>query len=277
MEHQNRLSPPAYVGWVLDYIQENLGGDLSLAALAERSGVSPYHFHRQFRALVGESLKQYVRRLRLERAAIRLRHTRRPVTDLAFEVGYETHEAFTRAFRSRFGMSPSQYRSEHPPALAAPGVQVQIARVPPRLIAFVRHVGPYDQAASAFDALRSWAASRGLDGGATLGVYWDDQRITAPEHTRCDVALAVHDGVVAEAGVGVRYLRGGDYAVVCHHGSPQERRHAYDFVYATWLPAIGREPAIAPPFEEYEPPASSEGHQEPLTRIHVPVALVETA
>src|SRR5687768_15821101 len=92
------------------FIQEHLDEDLSLERLARLAHFSPFHFHRLFRALVGEGVYEYVRRLRLERAAVLLKSTDRDVTAVAFDAGYETHEAFTRAFRRHFGLAPSRYR-----------------------------------------------------------------------------------------------------------------------------------------------------------------------
>ncbi len=83
---------------------------LSLDELASVAHFSPYHFHRVFRGMVGETVAEHVRRLRLERAARHLIYTRRSVTDLAFDAGYETMESFIRAFRKRFGYAPSCYR-----------------------------------------------------------------------------------------------------------------------------------------------------------------------
>src|SRR6266700_2976443 len=105
------------------FIQGHLDEDLSLDRLARVAHFSPFHFHRIFRALGGEAVSEYVRRLRLEAAAFVLSSTDRPVTVVAFDAGYGTHEAFTRAFRQMFGVSPSQYRAgrrgpvSHPPGL----------------------------------------------------------------------------------------------------------------------------------------------------------------
>src|SRR5262245_62376267 len=93
------------------FIEEHLEEELGLDRLARVAHFSPFHFHRLFRALVGEAVSEYVRRLRLEAAAVLLKTTGRPVTQVAFDAGYTTHEAFTRAFRLMFGVSPSQYRA----------------------------------------------------------------------------------------------------------------------------------------------------------------------
>ena len=267
-EHRSR------VAGALDYIQDNLAGDLSLDRLAGRAGVSPYHFHRLFKAMVGEPPKKYVRRLRLEHAAVRLKHTNRSVTGVAFEAGYETHEAFTRAFKSRFGASPRRFRSRAGGSGRA-SLRARIVELPSQQIAYVRHVGPYDQASGAFDRLIAWAAQRGLlDEASVLGVYWDDQSITAPRHTRCDAALSVEAGVASEGDIRVRALPGGDYAVVRHEGRYQAQalRRIYELVYGSWLPAIGREPADAPPFEVYRTPSQGPEFPSLVTSVHVPLA-----
>ncbi len=85
---------------VLTHIQEHLDAPLVLSDLAALAHFSPFHFHRVFRGMVGESVLQHVRRLRLERAAMQLKTTADSVTSIALDAGYEAHEAFTRAFRS---------------------------------------------------------------------------------------------------------------------------------------------------------------------------------
>jgi AraC family transcriptional regulator len=83
---------------------------LDLPSLAREAALSPLHFHRVFRGMVGETPLELHRRLRLERAAFELTTGDAPVTRIAFDAGYETHEAFTRAFRLAFACSPSELR-----------------------------------------------------------------------------------------------------------------------------------------------------------------------
>src|SRR5215472_11822474 len=87
---------------VLVHIQKSLDSPVSLEELAAIASFSPFHFHRIFRGMVGESVKEHVRRLRLERAAAQLRAGRASVTEIAFEAGYSSHESFTRAFGMMF-------------------------------------------------------------------------------------------------------------------------------------------------------------------------------
>lgn len=99
---------------VLVYLQAHLDEVVSLEELAHVAHFSPYHFHRIFRGMVGESVKEHVRRLRLERAAHRLKFTDTPVTRIALDAGYVAHEGFTRAFGTVFGQSPSEFRTAPP-------------------------------------------------------------------------------------------------------------------------------------------------------------------
>jgi AraC family transcriptional regulator len=93
--------------------------NVPLDVLAARAGWSPFHFHREFRRIVGETPKQYMLRLRLERAAARLATGAEPVVSIAADAGFASHEVFTRAFRRQFGVTPSAYRRDA--AVAAAG------------------------------------------------------------------------------------------------------------------------------------------------------------
>src|SRR5436190_17425253 len=100
---------------VLAHVEAHLCEPLSVTALAEVAGLSPYHFSRAFTARLGESVMGYVRERRLEKAVIRLMGARPPaLIELAFDSGFESQEAFTRAFRRRFGVPPGQFRRELP-------------------------------------------------------------------------------------------------------------------------------------------------------------------
>ena len=95
---------------LLREVRSGLDGDVSLGALAARSGWSSFHFHRAFRRMVGETPKAYTQRLRLDRAAARLATGADRVVDVALDSGFSSQEVFTRAFTRRYGRSPDRYR-----------------------------------------------------------------------------------------------------------------------------------------------------------------------
>lgn len=103
-------TPLRQVQPALAFAVNNLDEDLSLDALAERTRLSAYHLHRVFAATLGETPKQFTLRLRLGRATAMLLSERETVLDIALACGFRSHEVFCRAFRRRFGMSPSAYR-----------------------------------------------------------------------------------------------------------------------------------------------------------------------
>jgi len=95
---------------VMQYIREHINEPLNREMLAEIAGFSVPHFHRVFTAHVGESAASYVRRLRMERAGRKLRMGAVDITEVALAAGYDTHAAFSKAFKQQFGLSPSEFR-----------------------------------------------------------------------------------------------------------------------------------------------------------------------
>jgi len=95
---------------VMRYIREHISEPLDRETLAAVAGFSVPHFHRVFTAHVGENAIGYVRRLRLERAARKLRMGAVDITEVALAAGYDTHAAFSKAFKQQFGLSPSEFR-----------------------------------------------------------------------------------------------------------------------------------------------------------------------
>jgi AraC family transcriptional regulator len=271
------------------HIEEHLDEELVLEKLARLAHFSPYHFHRVFRALVGETVGEHVRRLRLERAALRLSSTDRPVVQVAFDAGYGTHEAFSRAFRQHFGVSPTEFRNhkrglvkfpalamEIPPMTeptAMTGYEVRLVDRPPQRVAFLRHLGSYDQVGPTFGRLMAWAGPRGVFGPQTqiLGVCHDDPKLTPADKLRYDCCVTVPAHVQPEGDVGVMTLESGPHAVITHKGPYAQLGQAYDRLYGAWLPTSGQEPRHAPPFEVYLNTPREVAPEDLLTEVYLPL------
>ena len=95
---------------VQKYVREHTAEELNREVLAAVAGFSVPHFHRIFTAHVGENIASYVRRVRLERAGRKLRMGAVDITEVALAAGYDTHAAFSKAFKQHFGLSPSEFR-----------------------------------------------------------------------------------------------------------------------------------------------------------------------
>ncbi|MCH9681587.1 MAG: AraC family transcriptional regulator [Deltaproteobacteria bacterium] len=222
---------------VVDHVQAHLDDELQPEDLAQRAGLSLHHFHRVFRGLTGESVMGFVRRLRLERAAQRLRFGDRPVTEVAFGSGYGSHEAFTRAFRSRFGQSPSDYRSTARVALGSTPA-VEFREQPAKRCLARRHVGPYQDCGQAWDALmdKGGVLAAQLRQGEGFGLCYDDPEVTPASRLRYDACLALPESlgeVPCPDGCVFRTVPGGRYAVTTHAGS-------FDTIFETYVGFIGR-------------------------------------
>lgn len=282
---------------VLVYIQQHLDEVLPLEELAGVAHYSPYHFHRVFRGMVGESVQEHIRRLRLERAAMYLKHSDRTVVAIALEAGYETHESFTRAFGSLFGCSPTQFRAGYRAALQEATVHYQdqgnlshfslntgeyamdvtIKTLKPLRVAFVRHVGPYNEVGKAWDTLCMMLGKEGLlgPGAKFIGVCYDDPEVTPPDKIRYDACVTVDDSYQAEGPVGVQTLAGGDYAVTTHCGPYERLNETYSELFGQWLPQSPYDLRSEPGLEFYLNDPGSAAPEELLTDIYAPITQVK--
>ncbi len=282
---------------VLIYIQQHLDDSLGLEELAKVAHFSPYHFHRVFRGMIGESLQKHVRRLRLERAAHRLKNTGQSVTTIALEAGYESHEAFTRTFRSMFDDSPTGFRDKVQPlafkqvgasihyvANGALGgfesvsygenkMDVKVETIDPMRVIFMRHTGPYDQVGDTWMSLYSWAGPRGFVGPTSIafGVVYDDPDVTPPERLRCDACIIVDRVVEPEGAVALQQIAGGAYAVTRHVGPYSEFSITYARLFGEWLPKSGREVRSAPALEFYRNAPMNTKPEDLITDIYIPL------
>lgn len=283
---------------VLVHIQRHLDDEISLDDLADVACFSPYHFHRIFSGMVGESVKEHIRRLRLERAAQRLRFTGQPIVDIALGAGYDAHEAFTRAFRQMFDESPQEFRKRHRPLAYGPtrtGVhfsadgtvgdfdpvqrggtfEARIETLPATRLAFVRHTGPYNQVGGAWRRLMAWAGPRGLFGASLrlIGVVHDDPEITAPERVRYDAGLVVGEQVAPEGEIGVQTIEEGRFAVARHKGPYDTLGATYVRLCGEWAPRAGHELRSAPALELYLNSPGMTAPENLLTDVYVPVVV----
>ena len=107
-----RLEYDKRVNRVIDHVRAHLAEPLTLADLARVAAFSPFHFHRVFRAITGETLFGFIQRVRVERAAAALigRHDA-SVLEIALDHGFASAATFARAFRTHFGMSATRWRA----------------------------------------------------------------------------------------------------------------------------------------------------------------------
>ncbi len=207
-------------------LEARIAEDVALEEVAAAAFLSPFHFHRLFRGLTGETVGAYVRRLRLERAAYRLSQTEDDILAIALDVGYGSHEAFSRAFQRQFGTNPSVFRKERiamtttsKPTTSEP-IDVRIETRPACTVAAVRHVGPYTAVGDTWGALMKWGWSKMMFGKLeTFGLCHDDPDVTPAEKLRYDACMVVKPGTKVKGDVQLTDLPAGAFAVTTHRGA----------------------------------------------------------
>ncbi len=248
---------------VTEYIYAHLDAELDLATLAEVAALSPWHWHRIWQAVYGESVVQTVKRLRLQRAAADLVHNSMSLDDVWPRAGYGSAAAFTRAFKDAYGLPPAEYRKSGSHTrftlqFAPKGVvtmhDVSIRKLAPATLAVVPHRGSYMEIGRAFETLFGVLGARGLlrPGLCMKGLYYSDPTSVPEAELRSAAGILVPDDAFpVEAPLERTELRGGDYAVLRHKGPYSDMKPAYDWLFGTWLVQSGREAADAPVFEDY--------------------------
>ena len=223
-------------------LERELDRDVSLDALASRFGASKFHFHRAFSGSFGETPKKHVERLRLEKAAFALAVTDSPVVDIAFAVGFNNPETFSRNFKKFIGYSPSGYREMAKAAQAErlknvdfftnDNYELSRARfvtMPATPVLAARKIGQYARVNRDFGGdtdpwreLADWATRNGIaTTPLNIGIFYDDPTMTPEALTRCDVCVAVERPLELREGDAIRCMpfAGGLYGFVDYVGT----------------------------------------------------------
>ena len=242
---------------VIDFIGKHLDEELELDELCRIACFSKYHFHRLFTAYTGLPLMNYIKWLRLKRAAHQLIvHKEETIINIALDAGFESHESFSRAFKQVCGQSPSEFRRkanwgsfENPPqAIHIKGekiVTITIKELPAKRVAVMEHHGDPMRLSDTLDKLITWAKSQPINlkpkAGEAFGFGYHDPREVKPEEFRFDLALSVPQDFKLNDQVIERTLPAGRYAVTMHKGSRDNIGDTIYSIYRDWLPQSGEE------------------------------------
>ena len=249
---------PERIQRVVDYLAEHLDEALDLETLARVAHFSPYHFHRIYRALLGETVNDTVRRLRLHRSAIDLLDRDLGIERTARRAGYASQAAFTRAFRAEYGEPPARYRvarraTELDQERNLTTYRVETATLPKLRVAAIEHRGDYQLTSKAFERLMTVAATTGLltPDTRTIGIYRDDPVSVPQDELKSTACITVPDDWAPSGELIEAHIEGGRYARIVHTGPYTELKTGYDWLYQTWLPNSAEEPRNLPCLEEY--------------------------
>lgn len=228
------------------YIQKNLDEELTLEKISRVACISCFHFHRIFRAFTGESLNHYIRRLRMEKAAGRLKYSEDLITEVALDSGYQTPASFTRAFQQTMGTTPTTYRSTKTKNVNRNQTTGEMKMIAPEVIEmpdlqvlFVRREGSYQNSPKeAWTALLQFASDHHLDLSKQrrFSIALDDPNITGEDHLRFDACITAPKEILGQGEVCLQTLHGGKYAVFVHKGPYEDLESTFDTIFREWYP-----------------------------------------
>ncbi|NDW18433.1 AraC family transcriptional regulator [Dysgonomonas sp. 216] len=268
---------------VIEHIGRNLDREITLNELSEVSNFSPFHFHRIFRAIIGEPIGAFVVRMRVETAARLLRYTSLPVQDIAYSVGYNTPSSLTKVFRQFYNISPNDYRNNKSYTIMKPlQLNPDINLKAPKIVEqeeknaiYVRLQGNYQSVdyCGAFNKLWAFVKENKLfsAGIEHVTLSHDDPKVTETDKLRTDVCLVVHKPAKPQGEVGVRTIPGGKFAVFTYVGPYSNLYTVFDTIYRKWLPESGYQVRMEQGFERYLNNPDKTEESKLKTEIYIPI------
>ncbi|WP_281629506.1 GyrI-like domain-containing protein [Vibrio sp. St2] len=241
VDYKKRLTP------VIRYLEKHFNQPLNLPEVAALANLSPYHFHRTFKAVQGETLADYIRRLRLAAAADDLFKSKQPILNIALEYGFSSSQSLAKAFKQHYGVTPTEFRdcenyqefsklarnskightlrkngnegeSGDPYTGSEPTMwskTMEIQKFEATKLAYIRVTGPYGEGyQEPSSRLYQWAGMKGLAENTCIFIFHDNPEITPNDKCRTDICLMVPEDTEVPGNIELQDFPGGDYAVM---------------------------------------------------------------
>lgn len=299
----------ARINRVMDYVSNNLDKMIDLSVMADIASFSPYHFHRIFTFITGETPNNFVSRIRIEKAASLLwDRPKESISEIALQCGFINISSFSRTFKSYFGLNAKEFRkldkaiylkdgiryskngkqvskigkdkqevnyqlcSVEPNKLIIMDTKIEIKQMPALNLIYCRHIGAFDKIGQTYEKLFKWAEPRGLITSATktVTVYHDDPAITSVEKVRQDACITVDKDVKVEGEIGKLTLPAGKYAVGRFEIGATEFEKAWNTIWS-WLTQSGYQPGEGATYELYHNDPTKEPGDKFILDICFPV------
>lgn len=305
----SRQEYTARINRVMDYIGKNINQVIDLSVMADIASFSPYHFHRIFTFITGETPNNFVSRIRLERAASLLQDsTKDTISEIAFRCGFINVSSFSRAFKSFFGVSAKEFRRLDKAIYIKNGIRysknckpiskigkniqqvneqicsvelneliimdtkIEIKQMPELNLIYCRHMGAFNKIGQAYKKLFKWAVPRGLvtSSTKTVTVYHDDPAVTGVEKVRQDASIIVEKDVKVEGEIGKSTVSAGKYAIGHFEIKETEFELAWNTM-CSWLTESGYQPGEGSTYELYHNDYNEHPEHKFIVDICIPV------
>jgi len=266
-----KLLNPYYIKRInkaIDFLEENLDRKLSLEEVANEAMFSKFHFHRIFKAVTNETLNNYIKRLKLERACrILVAGTDDSITELAYKLGYHSVTGFSRDFQEFYGVSPSYVKTtKQRPTERVIDLSkeidlsfLEVETLPEFNVLYQRVADGYNppQIQKAFSDLYEFAVSNKLVDSISqvIGVGYDDPDFTPANKCRYDACIIFNEKhkLSNDLPFNRKVIKGGDYALFSFTGKAKDFHTAWDVIFKDWLVNSNYLPDDKPHMEMYLP------------------------
>jgi len=268
---------------VIEHINNNLDKKLSVTDLALISNFSPFHFHRIMKGLLGEPIGNFITRTRVETAARLIRYTNIEIQDIAYRVGYDSPSSLNKIFKQYYNVSPSEYRNNKNITIMRPALNnyniklkdPKIVELSDRQVIYINIIGEYGNENYNNTWTKLWLFvkenklfSRGIE---SIGLSYDDPKVTESDKCRYDACLTISKAVKASGEIGVKSIDGGKYAVFMFKGSYDKLGEVYDFIFGSWLVDSDYELRDVPVMEKYLNNPNRTSPEKLKTEIYLPI------
>lgn len=266
---------------VIDYIEEHLNEKLTLIELARVAMFSKYHFHRIFKIVSGETLNNYIKRLKMEKAYRQIQSgLKTNISEIADEFGYQSTANFSRDFREYFGIAPSEAKNAKSKPIERKlnntnNVSITfkgIENIPDKKLLYKRVNTGYNTEiiSTAFNELYQFAIENNLLQSIEqiIGIGYDDPDYTPVDKCRYDACITLNSKVnfPKQNNFNRKILKGGKYAVFLFEGQKEQFFAAWDIIFKEWVLNSKYVPLDRPHLEMYLP---SDAHENGIYKANL--------
>lgn len=294
-EYRNRINR------VFEFIDENLDSDLSLKAIAEIAFFSPFHFHRIFKFITGETLNEYVTRRRIEKSALELLHKSLTTSEIAYKFGFSDNSSFSKTFKKYYGISPTEFRRQNPNRLSKirqleskngleypdydkyiciidqlknwikMNAKIEIIKMPKMDLAYVSCIGSQN-IEEAYGKLIQWSAPQGLMNEQTkmVTIYHDSFKVTETDKVRMSAAILIKTPIKVTGEIGLTTIEAGKFIVGNFEIGLDEFEKSWTGLFL-WMNENGYKKADRNPFEIYHNNLNEHPERKAIVDFYIPI------
>ncbi|KAA5820416.1 AraC family transcriptional regulator [Algibacter amylolyticus] len=295
-DYKNRINR------VFEFIDKNLESDLSLNTVSEIAFFSPFHFHRVFKFVTGETLNGYITRRRIEKSASDLLHKNITATEIAHKYGFSDNSSYSRTFKKYFGVNPTEFKKQNPnrhskirqleskngqeypiyekyiciidnlKKWTEMNAKIEVKVTPELNLAGVTHVG-VNGIENAFEKLTKWAIPKGLlkNPEAKMGrVFFDSFKFTAPDKVRMSIFLVTNESFETEGEINKLTISKGKCIIGRFEITPMEFEKSWTSLFI-WMNENGYKKGIENPYEIYHNDYREHPENKFIVDLYIPI------